>query len=288
MSLSFQPMRRPYSKLAALRLVSLGSLILVAIANRGSGQSPAPPTGAPVSPGPVTSTAAAVRPSALTPVDYRYLTALGTRLNVPGHERMVLNGTLTYPSVTASQSVSVILTMQLPNSIRIDVAGSSSPLLYDGTTLTPGSFSQVDANALLQMLAEDTEEAYLIQRANGLGSRTISRTSNVIDNLEATREVTHCEASQALFPRLYGVTQKVAKTYCFDTTSHWLDYTFSVIQSGTTTVNRTTSFRDWNAVSGEYYPWKVVVRDNGIVKYAYTATAMSVLTAAADGKFSGN
>jgi len=216
------------------------------------------------------------------------MTALGTRLNVPGHERIVLNGTLTYPGVSAPQIVSAVLTLQLPHSLRIDVPGGSKPLIYDGTTLNPGSFTQTDANALLQMLIEDTEEAYLIQRATGAAFRTISHASNVIDNLDAAREVSHCRTIQGVFPILYGAPQEVAKTYCFDTVSYWLEYTFSVIQSGTTTVHRATSFRNWSQISGESYPWRIVLRDNGAVKYAYMATVMSVSPAAADATFSGN
>jgi hypothetical protein len=220
----------------------------------------------------------------LTPSDYRKMLALGQRLYTPGKERIAYTGSLTLPGGTPTPTR---VTLQLPNQLRIDLA-SGQPLLYDGVNFTPASFSQGDAGTLLQMFYEDSAESYLIERSKGMGKRLISQASNIIDNLDVDGEVTNCEASQAPYPRQFGVNQRTTKMYCFDLTNNWLAYSFSTFSSSGQPVHRTIVFRNWTQVSNDYYPFRIVVRDNGAVTYQFTAATAVVSAQANDGVFPSN
>jgi hypothetical protein len=231
-----------------------------------------------------TTTTATVSQGNLTPSDYRKMLALGQRLYTPGKERIAYTGSLTLAGGTPTPAR---VTLQLPNQLRIELA-SGQPLLYDGVNLTPAAFPQVDAATLLQMFYEDSAESYLIERSKGMGKRLISQASNIMDDLDTAGEITYCEASQDLYPRQFGVTQSNTKMYCFDLTSNLLAYSFSTFSSGGQPVHRTIVFRNWTQVSGDYYPFRIVVRDNGVVTYQFTATSAAVSAQANDGVFPSN
>ena len=226
-----------------------------------------------------------VSPSFLTPGDYQKMLALGQRLYVTGKERVTYMGTLTLPG---NSGVPARVILQLPNLLRVDINGQTGqPLIYDGSNLTPGFAMQTDAGTLLQMFFEDSAESYLIERSKGMGRRLVGPVTNIFDDLDAPQEVMACEPSQATYPRQFGVVEPTPKKYCFDINTNRLAYSFSLVPTGGQQLHRTTVFRTWTQVSGNYYPFRIVVRDNGVVTYQFNATNAMVSAQASDGVFPG-
>jgi len=216
--------------------------------------------------------------------------ALGQRLRVAGSERMTFSGNLTKGGISRS----AVLTVQLPDSGRIDLGGDGAggpprSLGFDGQTrwASDGTFSQDDAD-LMESLLEDSPETMLQRVSHGATATLFARHARIsngkTDNYQGLRV-----AAYQVFVAAQLAPDHIARTklFLFDSNSHLpCSVRYSELRSdGTRTATETTR-TGWTSMQEEWAPQAITRTENGKTAFTFEITGALFQPSTQDGFFS--
>jgi hypothetical protein len=187
------------------------------------------------------------------------LKAHGKRLQSPGQERTVLVGTYTAQSTTTP----LMITYQLPSSIRIDFGGSSPrSLIFDGksSSISPGNADE----SILESLLDDAAESFFLGFSRGTPAQWLG-----------SRFRTDGATTPNYTGPLYDIYRRVAPTpsvagnpyrqklYVFDSrTKLFREVRYRFIRAGQT-VSVVVSYPSWIQNGSESFPTAITRTENG-------------------------
>jgi hypothetical protein len=209
--------------------------------------------------------------------------AMGTRLQVPGQERVVLTGTLTQSSATSSVKVYY----QLPNQFRIDETGSSFGFSGTGNWDSGGTLAAADEDMLETFLDDSSEATFYallhtaslrvlatqVPMAAGTTSSYTGPWSDIFDVMGRS------QARSDHAPR--------QKHYYFDSQTRLLsEVRYRILRSGAR-VEVKSQRSNWTTVNGQAIPGTITRIENAQTVFTFSATSISLSAAASDGTFTG-
>lgn len=236
-----------------------------------------------------TGTMQYVHPGQISPEYAQIFRVLGTRLQTPGKERLVVTGALTQPAKVASATnVQVVSDISGQLHVAWNTGGSVSSVAFNGQSLSDsgGSANQAD-QALADTLAGDTVEHFLLGQKSGYATRVLAWHARVASS--PVSSPAYCDVYQVV--DLGTATAQSAgqvKTYCFDSTTHLLS---SVAYQTTTATGATTQvqtrFSNWQTIDSppQSVPWKIERYENGSLVLSLTVQGASLAATANDGLF---
>jgi hypothetical protein len=216
----------------------------------------------------------------------KYRAALKGFFDMPGHERRILQGTVTYNG----NSVPFTFTRELDNNVRLDVGapGNRSILLVTSIAGSPRVF-QSPAGAsdqmnhdLLELLASDAPDALLY--LFGTSSRTIwmgERYQPAGTTPSYPGPFTDVIASVEVTP-YQGGSQERLKRFFFDSSTKLLTSVLYVSAVGATDVE----YSGWTTSNGQVCPGTITRSQLGSVQFTATVQSCSSAASAEDGLFS--
>ena len=220
------------------------------------------------------------------PGEFHYkVIALGDRLQVPGKERLVLAGTLTQSGQTAPATI----TMELPASVRIDIASKPTRvLIFDGTksSASDNRFSAADYD-LLESILEDAPERLLYSLTGPSAMRIIAHrfptNGGKLPGYKGPWEDVY-----EFFQKVQAAATPVVrqKHFYFDSVTRLgTRVKYAVKQSNGTTALIETQRTDWHMVNGQQVPNVITRLQNGAVQLQFNSARQSFGGIAADGLF---
>jgi hypothetical protein len=258
-----------------LRLASMLSMLLTVGFTVCSAQSPS--TGA------TTGSAVYLTPSDVPSPLRRPLVVLGDRLQTPGKERLILNGT--YADNNGNQNIRI--TWELPGKIRIDLTGTSThTLIFDGTSATSNASSS--DNDLLESLGDDRAETLLYEvYTSGFAWRFLGGWFRTDDGttVNYTGPFYHIHQTGSN-TRVRSDQAARHKFYCFDSNSALLTQVLYLVNNNGAPVHVQTGITGWSTVSGQAIPGQIVRSENGAVVWTIQIASGQVSATANDGLFS--
>jgi hypothetical protein len=221
-----------------------------------------------------------ISPSRLPSPTRKYVAGFGKRLQTPGYERTVLDGTYTDNNGT----VAATLTWQLPRNLQFKRSGSGPSLTYSATNglLNSASVSAGDVK-ILESLLDDTAEAFFYgfgaNRAYRLLGQRFRSDDGTTPNFHGpwydVYEVTGPVNAQPTVPPRW-------KCYYFNSDTGLLAMTQYADDAGRQV---TTRFSNWTSVNGESYPQQIVRFENGTPVFTFNVTSAVIGAAVSDGLF---
>lgn len=216
------------------------------------------------------------------PMTYRAaVTALGTRLQAPGNERIATAGKYSDTSGTKN----IVITWELPGKTRVDL--DATHVVFDGTNTVSSATITDSKNDLLESLADDRPETPLYGlRQAGFAERCLGgwfRTDNGTTRNYSGPFYTIYESVAPIFVRSDKAMRR--KLWLYETSSGLLsEVKYNITRAGET-LSVETVWGNWTKVNGQAVPGLIVRLENG--KTVFTVNVSSGITspAASDGLF---
>lgn len=212
--------------------------------------------------------------------------ALGDRLQKPGQERSVMNGTL----VAATGAGPAVVTYELPNKLRIDQSGSAARSLgYDGIK-DWASINQVAESdgEMVETFLEDSPEGLLYALTQTASLRVIATFARFDDGTASQYNGPSVDIFQSVATVQSNPSRpRRQKHYFFDSRTHLLiAVSYLLNRSGGSTTPVQITYSNWITVGGKLVPGTIARFENGKDVFTFTTSGAAFSPAANDGKFS--
>jgi hypothetical protein len=244
------------------------------------GTLPAQVTGTTVS---VASSTAVVNKGMLRPA-FRYLAdSVGSRLTVPGAERLTLVGTMT--ATNGSQSPAQVI-LELPDHLRYQQSSPPHTVTYDGNTVRTDSAvpSSADYN-LVETFVLDGVERFLQSQTEGRALTHIGSHVPLLDSHDPSRKAALCNMYQVTDQERFIVGVKtIQKTFCFDVKTGLLSSAFYTVP-GTPVVHAETRWSGWNLAGKNEVPGQIERIENSKMVFSFAVQSGAVSSQQNDGIF---
>ena len=216
-----------------------------------------------------------VNPSGLPPILRSQGRAIGSRLFIPGQERLVAIGA--YTDNTGNHRAQLVT--DLSGKMRLDLDGVKA--LGLDTTVWSASVGQASAaSSVVESLTDDTAEGFLANVANGGALRLIGQRFQLGTSLGGGSLDIYEMAKPPAKGTLGG---ERVKQYCFDSTTHLLRRVR--YRDATKGSLIETVFDGWHLSNGQAAPSSWTRLENGSTVFTLTATTTAFAATASDGYF---
>ena len=202
---------------------------------------------------PIKSLPTYVQENALSVWKRALLKSHGDRLNVPGKERSMFTGLFTKTGV---QPVTMVITKELPDKIRLDqVSSNGKPILVPGSGTPTAGITSEDDKDLLEAFYLDTTEYFLLGGSQGAAYRLLGGRVRADDGKTINYQGPWYIVYQVAVPKsARGENGVRLKTFFFDTK----DGLLSSVQYETTPQVQNTSvtiaYSNWKMIEGQAVP----------------------------------
>jgi len=224
-------------------------------------------------------------PGALPPNAREYLPALGKRLQVPGSERVTLIGTATDAKGTGPAQ----FIWELPGNLRLDRQTSpGGPLVYQYGAKGPAAGTpQADAD-LIESLASDSHEAFLVSFAEKTGHRLLATHLRVPTGSPGPYQGPFYDVFEVLGPVAAAGNSIRQKWYFFDDSTRLLAKTRYLIRRNGADITVECQYSNWTTQQGQTYPRQIRRTENGTAVFTLTVNQGVISPAVGDGIFNGH
>lgn len=220
-------------------------------------------------------------PRSLPAILRRYARAAGDRLWIPGHERLVLQGTASVNGQDSAWSGLV----ELPGKVRIQYGRERRTAVFDLDQASGTGTLTDEDEAALETLSYDTPDGFLFSIANGNGPRVLGFAFQAAARAGFASRVDIHEAVQTIRSRKKRLP--VAKHFEFDTTTGLLSrVTYTTLRNGAP-VPVNVTYDDYVVVNSQHLPTRISRREAGGVTLDLTVSTAAVVAAQNDNAFSG-
>jgi hypothetical protein len=225
--------------------------------------------------------------AALTPQLRETLSALGNRLEVPGNERLVLQGTISRPAL--SETLPVRLIMEFPDQLRLEeqVGDQMRVIGFGGQGIwKTGAVLRPENQAEVETLLYDSAEHFFAGQGQGFAIRPLGSGFRLDDGRAANYT--------GPFYDLYQVDDQLAtekpavirpKLYYFNSVTRLLERVRYRIARNGAPVNVETLIGGWQKVGSQQVPSKISRLENNTPVMILTVTAASLTPHVSDGVF---
>lgn len=225
--------------------------------------------------------------AALTTQLRETLSALGNRLEVPGNERLLLQGTISRPAL--SETLPVRLIMEFPDQLRLEeqvgdqmrvIGFGGQGIWKTGAALRPENQGEVET------LLYDSAEHFFAGQGQGFATRPLGSDFRLDDGRAANYA--------GPFYDLYQVDDQLAtekpavirpKLYYFNSVTRLLERVRYRIARNGAPVNVETLIGGWQKIESQRVPSKISRLENNTPVMILTVTAASLTPHVADGVF---
>ena len=205
------------------------------------------------------------------------LNELGTRLERPGKERLILTGELQQ----SAESLPVQLVLEFPDRLRfVHSRGAGRTITFDGKeTKARGSASDLNERDLVDSLVYDSADHFFISLTRGgairaAGSRFLSDEGTYTDVYELTDSV-HGNSRQHL----------QTKSYHFNSDTLLLEKVRYFSEPDGAGIRVETRFAGWKTTDQQKIPTRVTRLENGALVWTLLIKSVELKSGSDDGIF---
>jgi hypothetical protein len=208
--------------------------------------------------------------------------ALGDHLRKPGKERTFLSGVVSFGGMS---SVPVSVVRELSGKVRLELLAIGQPdiLLFDGATGSQnGGVLNKQNEDLLELLAYDWPDQFLVNHGNGSGLRLLASRAQALEEGRPTG--VFYDVYEALDQVPFGTSarSRVAR-FCLNSDTGLVERVHYRTASGMIEVR----FSDWRQAEGQRFPARVERIENGNTTATVVFSSATFAAAANDGLLSG-
>ncbi|MGJ5814499.1 hypothetical protein [Paludibaculum fermentans] len=206
--------------------------------------------------------------------------ALGDRVQKPGKERVVIDGTLSRSGLASTAQV----IYEMPGLWRIDeTGGKGKSLVFDLTSLKGNGAIDDEDEGLAESIQSDTTETFLTAFGHGASVRHIGDCFKVKGETGFGAEVDIFEVVAIV--NVKRAKEIVSKRYMFDSNTGLLRRVAYFATVGGKQVSVQTVLSDYAIGGGYMLPGKISRQVDATVAFTFTRTAATVQAAAKDNAF---
>ena len=220
------------------------------------------------------------------------LDALGNRLEKPGRERLILNGTLSRPNIAKGAPSPVHVILEAPDRLRLEQQNGSQlqVTVFDGSVNTEavksdGTLTAQDQSDV-ETLAFDTTDHFFVGRMQGQATRFLGPRFRLDDG--------KAEPYAGPYYDVYQMVDRITVTkesrpqpkfYFFNSETQLLERVRYEIDRGGRMVRVEVQYSSWQKISGQQLPGKITRLEDDSPVLALTLASVAIGPALPDNIF---